>query len=300
MKWSAVLMFFACIFLTSDGFSLNSHIYLKSNDIVPDTSSNLVKFDKNLVKINSNKIINNNEIDNKSERNEDENKSTEEDSDELYYYDEDGNGDDQDEVVDEEDDNDKDNEDRAEDEVDDNKDKNEDNMSEYVYDYFKKKDINSEENNERQLMRVTRGHVFESSEDRTELIPRYNDTNNNNNNNDTGRDNQRAYSYNKVKYQDNNNEDDRSDSDDDSERNTHDEDWPVLEDDNGARAVADYVVDYVQSTSNHEKDGNSRCLFGWRLDVNGVCAPRRRECEQGLVRNEEGNCVGPDAGYWYK
>lgn len=65
-------------------------------------------------------------------------------------------------------------------------------------------------------------------------------------------------------------------------------------------AVADYVVDYVQSASSHEKNGNTRCMFGWRLDANGVCAPHRRECEPGLVRKAEGNSVGPDTGYWYK
>jgi hypothetical protein len=311
MKWSAVLMFFTWLLVTSDGFSLNSDIHRKSNDTVPDTSSNLMKFDENLVKINSNRIINNNEIANKLKRNEEENDEfTKGDSEEDYYYDEDGDDDDDDddeddggEVVDEEGDNDKGNEVRAEEEVYDNNDEDED-ESEYVYDQIKDKDIRSEENNgikyEAELLRVSRGSVFESSKDRTKPIPRYDDTNYNTNNDDNDRDNKSDYSYNKVKYQDSDTADDRSDDDDDSESNTHEEVWPKLEDDNGVRAVVDYVVDNVKSSSSHEEDGKPRCFFGWRLDANGVCAPPRRECEPGLVRNTEGNCVGPDTGYWYK
>jgi hypothetical protein len=280
MKWSAVFMSFVCIFLTSDGFSLNSHVYLKSNDIVPETSSNLAK-------INSDRIINNNEIANKLERYEEETKSTEQAFDEYYYYD-----DDEDEVVDEEDDNDKDNEDRAEDEVNYNEDKDE----EVVYDDFNDKDYRNEGNNEMkyetELLKVTRGYAFESSGGSTKLTPRR-DTNYNIKIDDNDRRDERGYSYNEVTYQGN-------DTDDDSERNTHEEDWPALEDDNGGRAVADYVVDSVQSASSHEKDGKGRCFFGWHLDDNGVCGPPRRDCEPGLVRNAEGNCVGPDTGFWYK
>jgi hypothetical protein len=307
MKYSAVLMFFACSFLISDGFNLNSNVHRKSNDLLSDKPSSVTKFDKSLVNINPNKVINNNEIANKFKRNEDANKeSTKEDSEKVYTVDEDGDGeDDEDEEVYGEDENDKDNDDSAEYEADDNNDYDEYeyddfNDDEYEYDDFNDGEIGNEGNDgstsETELLRATRGYVFESSEGRTKPVPRYDDTNYNANNDDNDRDNRILYSYDKVKNQDNDKDDDRNDS----EMNIHEEDWPTLEGDNGARAVADYVVDYVQSASNNEEDGNPRCFFGWRLDANGVCAPPRRECEPGFVRNAEGNCVGPDTGYWYK
>jgi hypothetical protein len=53
-------------------------------------------------------------------------------------------------------------------------------MSEHVYDHCNNKDIHSEENNavkyETELLRVTRGYVFKSFEDRTKLIPIHDDT----------------------------------------------------------------------------------------------------------------------------
>jgi hypothetical protein len=294
MKWSAVLMLVTYFFLITNGFSLNSVIHRKSNDIVPDTPSDLMKFDENRVKIHSSRMINNNEIANKLKRSEEENDEfTEEDSEEVYYYDVD---DDEDEVVDKEDDNGKGNEDHAEDHYND-EDKDE---SEYVYHQLNIKDIPSEENNgikyETKLLRVTRRYVFESSKDTTKPIPTHNNTNYNIKNDDNDRDNK---SYNNFKYQDSDIEDDRND-DDVSERNTREKIWPTLGDDKGVTAVADYIVDYVQSASSHEEDGKSKCLFGWRLDANGVCAPPGRECDPGLVRNAEGNCIGPHTGYWYK
>jgi hypothetical protein len=75
--------------------------------------------------------------------------------------------------------------------------------------------------------------------------------------------------------------------------------WSIL-DKNGAKYVAENIVEYAQSASGSNQNVKARCFFGWRLDANGACAPPRNECEPGLVRSEAGECVGPDESYWYK
>jgi hypothetical protein len=294
--WSFVLTFFACLLLTSDGSNLNSDVDSESSDIVSDSSSNLTKFDKNHVKLSSNQFIGNNGIANILKRSEEGNKELpQKDSEEVYYYYEDDNGDvdNEGEEIDEEGENFKVSEYRTEDKLEDSN--NEDNVSESMQDRLDNKDIRTEENigskDEAELLRVTRGHEFDSSEDRTKPAAKFDDTNYN----DAKDGNNRiSYNYDDVKNHNDDN-DDYSDGYNDSEEHR-----PTLQEDNGARAVADYVVDSIRSASSDEGGAKRRCLFGWRLDANGVCTPLRSQCEPGFFRNEEGNCVAPETGYWYK
>jgi hypothetical protein len=246
------------------------------------------------VKISSNQFIDNNGIANNLKKNE---KLPQKNSEEVYYYYEDDNGDvdNEGEETDEEGENFKVSEYHTEDELDDSNNEDGDDVSESMHDRLDNKDIRIEENigskDEAELLRVTRGHEFESSEDITKPTAKFDVTNYNDANDGNNR---IGYNYDNVKNHDDDN-DDHSDGHNDSEEHR-----PTLEEDNGARAVVDYVVDSIRSASSDEGGAKRRCLFGWRLDANGVCAPLRRQCEPGFFRNEEGNCVAPETGYWYK
>jgi hypothetical protein len=231
------------------------------------------------VKISSNQFVDNNGVANNLKTNEEGNKeSMRNDSDDVHHYYEDDNN--EGEEADEEDENFKVNEYRSEDELDDSNNDDGDDMSEFVHDRLGNKDARSGENvgseHETELLRVTRGHAFEYSGNSTKTTTKFDDNNN-----------RISYNYDDVKNHDDDNDD-------------HSDGWSTREEDNGVREVADYIVDYIRNSSGDEGGGKRRCLFGWRLDANGVCAPRRRQCEPGFLRNEEGNCVAPEEGYWYK
>jgi hypothetical protein len=273
--WSAVLMSFACILVTSVGFYLNLDVHRESNDVVSNTSSKVPEFEKN-ANLSSNKLIDDNkDFTNKLKRGEDwSTGSRKEDSDQIYYHYEDDNGD----GGDNDDDDDKD-----EEELDDISDQHEDGISEYKYDVSDHKNIRSAEyirsEYGTEVLKAPREYSLESSEDRLEPITKYDD-NIDNDSNDRN-------NYDDIKKQD--------DDNDDSEQH-----WPPFEEDKGVTAVADYVVGYNQGASSDEEGGKPGCLLGWRLDASGVCAPHRRKCEQGFVRTEQGDCVRPDTGHWYK
>jgi hypothetical protein len=272
--------------VTSSGFTLNSGVGRKSNDF---GSHKPLKIRD---KINSNKVIINNGAANKFKRNEDEShESANEDSteiyfsDEVYYYDDDEDDEDYDEDSDEY---------EKDVETDDN------DVSEYVYDYVNDNGIADENHNgnkhEAELVRVTRKYVFEPSASKT--TQKYYDVTNHKDK-DTSEYRITNYVYDKVNNRGNNENDLNDDDKQYGERETH-EDWPSLEVNNGVTAVADYVVDSAHGVPSSAQYGTPRCLFGWYLDANGVCAPPRNKCKPGLVYNKAGDCVGPDTGYWYK
>lgn len=261
-------MLSALFLVTISGFTIKSGVDRKSNDFGSNVRD----------KINSNKVINNNEAVSKFKRNEDKShESANSDSSEIYfsdqdyYYDDDYNDDEfnnNDNTFDKGEKGGDENEEGNDDDIDDD-------VSKYAYDYTNDDEISDENHNENkhesELVRVIRKYVYEPSVVKT-THEYYDDSND------------------KEKY-----DKQYGAGPDDSEGKTH-EDWPLLEDDNGVVVV----VDSAQGVRSREQHGNQRCFFGWYLNANGICAPPRNKCEPGLVHNNAGECVGPDNGYWYK
>jgi len=68
----------------------------------------------------------------------------------------------------------------------------------------------------------------------------------------------------------------------------------IFKDENVAKSVTVFIVEYAQSAPGSNRNVKVRCLFGWLTDANGVCTPPRSQCEPDFVGNEAGECVRPD------
>jgi hypothetical protein len=297
MNGGALFLFSAHCFLTS-GFVRTSGVDRKSNDFGLHTVSNRKKFDGILSKMNPRKNIDSNDITTTFKGNKEEsNESTNEDSKETYvtdgFYDYDHdecgekNGD---EGVNKEDKSNESDENGDENEVDANNNKNEDcgtndkqdDVSRYWYDYMSDSGsangYNIDSKSEKKPLSMAGKYASNYWENRN-ASKGEEDTNDNGTNKQNSDSRHRKYSvYHDVNNQDSDNErgNDRNLGGNGSEMNK-DKIWSIS-DKNGAKYVADYIVEYAESASGSNQNGKARCFFGWRLDANGVCAPPRKEC----------------------
>jgi len=113
--------------------------------------------------------------------------------------------------------------------------------------------------------------------------------------NKTARAHRENYIYHEANNQDNHKGggNDRNPGANDSDKKVH-KIYSIFKDENGARSVTVFIVEYAQIAPGSNHNVKTRCLFGWLPDANGVCKPPRNQCEPGFVGSEAGKCVRPD------